>query len=151
MYIFPNLEPVRGSMSDSNFCFLTCIHVSQKAGKVIWHSHILKNFPQFLVIHTVKVILSEREVDVFLQFFCFFDDPMDVFTLMSGSSAFSKSSLNIWMFMFMNCCNLAWRIMSTTLLACEMSTIVWQFEHSLALPFFGIGMKTDLYQSSGHW
>ena len=77
-------------MSGSNGCFLTCIQVSQKAGKVVWYSHPLKNFPQFVVIHTVKgfVIVNEAEVDVFLGFPCFFYDPTDVGNLISGSSAF---------------------------------------------------------------
>ena len=68
---------------------------------MIWYSHILKNFPQFVVIHTVTEfgIVNKAEVEVFLQLFCFFDDPLDVGNLISGSSAFSKSSLNIWKFM----------------------------------------------------
>ena len=68
---------------------------------MVWYSHLLKNFPQFLVIHTVKSfgIVSEAEVDVFLELICFFNDPTDVGNLISGSSAFSKSSLNIWKFM----------------------------------------------------
>ena len=70
--------------------------------------------------------------------------------MISGSSAISKSSLNIWKSRFMYFWNLAWRIFRTTLLACEMSAIVQLFEHSLALPFLGIGMKTDLFQSRGH-
>ena len=76
------------------------MHISQKAGKVVWYSHLMKNFPQFVVIHTVIgfSIVSEAEVDVFLEFSCFFYDPMDVGKLISGSSAFSKSSLNIWKF-----------------------------------------------------
>ena len=67
---------------------------------MVWYSHCLKNFPQFVVIHTVKgfTVLSEAEVDVFLELSCFFDDPVDVGNLISGSSAFSKSSLNIWKF-----------------------------------------------------
>ena len=87
-------------MSSSNSCFLTCIHISQEAGQVIWYSHLFKNFPQFVVIHTVKGfgIVNEAEVDVFLELFCFICDPMDVGNLISGSSAFSKSSLNIWKF-----------------------------------------------------
>ena len=87
-------------MSGSNCCFLTCIQVSQKAGKTVWYSHLFKNFPQFVVIHTVKgvSIVNEAEVDVFLEFSCFFDDPTDVGNLISGSSAFSKATLNIWKF-----------------------------------------------------
>ena len=64
---------------------------------MVWYSHLLKNFPQFVVIHTVKgfSIFNEAEVDVFLEFSCFFDDPKDVGNFISGSSAFSKNSLNI--------------------------------------------------------
>ena len=79
---------------------MTCIQISQEAGKVVWYSHLFKNFPQFVVIHTVKgfSVVSEAEVDVFLEFSCFFCDPTDVGNLISGSSAFSKSSLTIWKF-----------------------------------------------------
>ena len=99
MYSFLNLEPASCSMSGSNCCFLTCIQISQ-SGQVVWYSHLSKNFPQFVVIHTVKgfSIVSEAEVDVFLELSCFFCDPADVGNLISGSSAFSKSSLNIWKF-----------------------------------------------------
>ena len=88
-------------MSGSNCCFLTCIQVSQKAGKTVWYSHLFKNFPQFVVIYTVKVfsIVNEAEVDVFLEFSCFFDGPADVGNLIFGSSAFSKTSLCIWKFL----------------------------------------------------
>ena len=87
-------------MSSSNCCFLTCIHVSQGAGQVVWYSHLFQNFPQFIVIHTVKGfgIVNKAEVDVFLEFSCFFHDPSDVGNLISGSSAISKTSLNIWKF-----------------------------------------------------
>ena len=88
-------------MSISNCCFLTCIQIFQEAGKVLWNSHLSKNFPQFVLIHTVKgfSIVNEAEVDVFLEFSYFFCDPVDVGNLISGSSAFSKTSLNIWNFM----------------------------------------------------
>ena len=86
-------------MSGSNCYFLICIQVSWEAGKVVWYSHLLKNFPQFVVIYTVKSFSIVNEADVFLQLFCFFYDSMDVGNLISGSSAFSKSSLNIWNFM----------------------------------------------------
>ena len=100
MYSFPNFEPVHCSMSGSNCCFLTCKQVSQEAGKVIWYSYLFKGFPQFVVIHTIKgfSIVSEAEVGDFLELSCFFYDPADVENLISGSSAFSKSSLNIWKF-----------------------------------------------------
>ena len=99
--LLPNLEPVHCSMSDSNYCFLTCIQISQEAGKVIWYSHLFKNVPQFILIHTVKgfSIVNEADVDVFLELSCFFCDPTNVGNLKSSSSAFSKSSLNIWKFM----------------------------------------------------
>ena len=138
-------------MSSSNCCFLTCISVSQEAGQVVWHSHLFQNFPQFIVIHTVKGfgVVSKAEVDVFLELFVFYE-PTDVGNLISGSFAFSKSSLNIWKFLvhillkphldnfehyFASVCD-----------ECSRAT-VWTF---LALPFFWIGMKTDLFQSHGH-
>ena len=81
----------------SNSRFLTCIQISQEAGQVVWYSHLLKNFPQFAVTHTIKGfgIVIKAEVDVFLELSCFFDDLADVGNLISGSSAFSKTSLNI--------------------------------------------------------
>ena len=84
-------------MSNYNCGFLTCIQISQEAGQVVWYSHLFQNFPQYVVIHTVKGfgVVNEAEVDVFLQRSCFFYDPTDVGNLISGSSAFSKSSLNI--------------------------------------------------------
>ena len=99
MYFFPDLEPVCFSMSSFNCCLLTCIQISQEASQVVWYSHLLKNFPQFVVIHTVKGfgIVNKAEVDAFLELSCFFDDLMDG-TLISGSSAFSKFSLHIWKF-----------------------------------------------------
>ena len=100
MYSFPYLEPVCYSMSGSNCCFLTCIQVSQEAGNVVWYSHLFKNFPQFVVIHTVKgfSVVYEAEVNVSLKISCFFNDSTDGVNLISGSSTFSKSSLNIWKF-----------------------------------------------------
>ena len=94
---FPYLKPVCSSMSSSNCYFLTCIQISQEAGQVVWYSHLLKNSPQFVVIYTVKGfgIVNKAEVDVFLKLSCFSDDPVDVGNLISGSSAFSKTSLNI--------------------------------------------------------
>ena len=110
---------------------------------MVWYSHLFQNFPQFIVTNTFKGfgIGSKAEVDVLLEFSRFFDDPKDVGNLISGSSAFSKSSLNIWKFMY--CGSLAWRILSITLQASEMSAVVQQFEHSLAFPFFPIGMNRE--------
>ena len=88
-------------MSSPNCCFLISIQISQEAGQVVWYSCLFQNFPQFVVVHTVKGfgIVNKAEVDIFLEFSCFFDDPADVGNLISGSSAFSKASLNIWKFM----------------------------------------------------
>ena len=87
-------------MTGPNCCFLTCTQISQEAGKVIWYFQLLKNFPQCVVIHMVKSfnVVNEAEVDVFLEFSCFVNDPVDAANLISGSSAFSKSSLSIWKF-----------------------------------------------------
>ena len=139
-------------MSGSNYCFLTCIQVSQEAGEVVWYSYLLKNFPQFAMIHQFKGfwVFNEAKVDVLLEFHCFCYDPVDPGNLLSGSSVLSKSSLNIWNFSvhillkpslkdfdhdlasFWNECNRA---------------VDWT---SLALPFFEIGMKMDLFWSCGH-
>ena len=105
MSFFPNLEPICCSMSNSNCCFLTCMQISQEtcrksAGQVVWYSHLFQNFPQFIVIHTVKGfgIVNKAEVDVFLELSCFFDDTVEVGNLISGSFAFFKTSLNTWKF-----------------------------------------------------
>ena len=84
-------------MSGSNGCFLTCTQISQEADKLIWCSHLLKNLPQLIVIHTVKgfSVVNEAEIEFFLEFSWFYYDPMDVDNLNSDSSAFSKSSLYI--------------------------------------------------------
>ena len=85
-------------MSSSNCCFLTCIQVCREADQVMCYSHLFQNFSQFIVIHTVKGfgIVNKAERDVFLELSCLFHDPADVGNLISGSSAFSKTSLNIW-------------------------------------------------------
>ena len=82
-------------------CFLICIQIAQEAGEVVWDSHLLKNFPHFPVIHTVKGFgtINKAEVGVLLELSCFFSDLMDIYNLISGSSAFSKYSLNIWKFL----------------------------------------------------
>ena len=146
-HTFSYLEPVCFSMSSSNCCFLTCIHVSQEEGQVVWYSHLFQNFPQFIVIHTNAFgIVKKAEIDVFLELSCFYDDPADVGNLISGSPVFSKTSLNIWKFM-------VHLLLKAGLENFEhYFTSVWdecnlrQSEHSLALPFFG----TDLFQSCGH-
>ena len=96
MYSFSYLEPVCYSMSSSNCCILTCIQVSQEAGQVVWYSHLFQNIPQFIVIHTVEGfgVVNKAEIDVFLELMIF-DDLADIGNLICGSSAFSKTSLNI--------------------------------------------------------
>ena len=88
-------------MSGYNCCFLSCTQVSHEAGKVVCYSHLFKNFPQFVVIYTIKSfsIVNEAEVDVLWELSCFFYDPTDVGNLISCSPAFSKSILNIWKFL----------------------------------------------------
>ena len=101
MYSFPNSEPVSCFRFRSICCFLTCIQVSQETGKEVWYSHHFKNFPQFVVIHTVKgvSVVNEVEVDVLLESPCFLYNPENVGDLISGSSAFSKPSLYFWKFL----------------------------------------------------
>ena len=84
-------------MSSSNCCFLTSIQISQEAVQVVWYSHLFQNYPQFIVIHTVKGfgIVGKAEIDVFLELSYFLHDPADIGNLISGFSAFSKTSLNI--------------------------------------------------------
>ena len=100
MYSFSYMEPVDCSTSSSNCCFLTCIQISQEVGQLVREPHLFKNFLEFVVIHTAKGfgIVNKAEIYVFLELSCFFDDPLDVGNLISGSSAFSKTSLNIWKF-----------------------------------------------------
>ena len=100
MYSFSYLEPVCCPMSGSNCCFLTCIQISQEAGQVVWYSHLFQNFPHFVAIHIVTgySVVNKAKVDIFLETSCFFYDSTDVGNLISGSSAFSKSSLNVWKF-----------------------------------------------------
>ena len=112
-------------MLSSACCFLTCIKVSQEAGKMVWYSYLLKNFTQFIVTQRLQCSQWSRS-RFFLELSCFFHDPMDVGNLISGFSAFPKSNLNIWKFMVHICWSLAWRILSITLLACEMS-VIWAF------------------------
>ena len=150
MFAFPDLELVCCSMSGSNCCVLTFIQISQETGQVVWYSYLLKNFPQSVVIHTVKGFGISRSR-------CF-----------SGTLAFSmiQQMLALWsqvplpflnpvwtsgISQFTYCWSTACRFFSITLLECKMIINVWYFEHSLTLPFFGIGMKTDIFQSCGHF
>ena len=153
MYSFSYLEPVCCSMSSSNCCFLTCIQVSQEAGQVVWYSHLLQNFPQFIMIHTVEGFgwVNKAEIDFFFWnslAFLMIQQMFEIWSLVS--LPFLKPAWTYGSSQFMYCWSLAWRILSITLLACEMSVIVQWFEHSLVLSFLGIGMKTDIFQSYGH-
>ena len=149
MYSFSYLEQICGSMSSSKCCFLTCIQVSQEAGQVVWYSRLFQNFPQFIVIHTVKGfgIVNKAEVNVFLELslFQWFSRCRSLVSLPFLKPAWTSGSS--W---FTYCWSLALRILSITLLACEMSAIEWYFEHSLSLPLFHIGMKTVIFHSYDH-
>ena len=134
-------------MSSSNCCFLTCIQISQEADQVVWYSHLFQNFPQFIVIHTVKGygIINKAEIDVFLELSCFFYDPADVGNLISGSSAFSKSSLNIWNF------SVHIRLKPGLENFEHYFASVWDERNcAVVWEFFELGMKTDLFQLCGH-
>ena len=128
-YSFSYLEPDCCSMSSSNCCFLTCLQISQEAGQVVWYSHLLKNFPQFVVIHPVKGfgIVNKAEIDVFLELSCFFDNPAAIWSLVL--LPFLKPAWTSGSSWFTYCWSLAWRILCITLLVCEMSAIVvgWTF------------------------
>ena len=126
MYSLSYLEPICYSMSSSNCCFLTCIQISQEAGQVVWYSYLFQNFPQFIMIHTVKGfgIVNKAEINVFLELSRFFSDPVVISNLISGSSAFSKTSLNIWKFTVHVLLKPGLEILSISLLACEMNAVV---------------------------
>ena len=134
-------------MSSSNWCFLTCVQISQEAGQVVWYSHLFQNFPQFLVIHRVKGfgIVNKAEIDVFLELSCILHDPVDVGNLISGSFAFCKTSLDIWKFTIHV-------LLKSGLENFEHYFIsVWDGCNCVVIwAFFGIGMKTDIFQSCGH-
>ena len=139
-------------MSGSNCCILTCVQISQKAVQVIWYSHLFQKFPQFIVIHTVKDfgIVNNVEVDVFSGTLLLFNNSTNVGNLISGSSAFSKSGLNI--------CKCTVHILLKPGLEnfehyfaslwdeCH-CVVVWAF---FGIAFLEVGMKTDLFQSCGH-
>ena len=120
---------------------------------MVWYSHLLKNFPQLIVIHTVKGfgIVNKAEINVFLELSCFFDDPADVGNLISGSSAFSKTSLNIREFTVHVLLKSGLENFKHYFALMRLSAIVQQSEHSLALPFFGIGMKADCVDHNKLW
>ena len=152
MYSFSYLEPVCCSMSSSSCCFLTCIQISKEEGQVVWYSHLFQIFPQFTVIHTVKGfgIGNKAEIYIFWNSLAFLmiQQMLAIWSLVP--LPFLKPAWTSGSSQFTYCWSLACRILSITLLACEMSAMLQLFMDSLALPFFGIGMKTDLFQSCGH-
>ena len=142
------------------------MHVSQQTDKVIWYSHLFKNFPQFAVIHsTVCLYIHTRlKHSLWSRSRCFLINSL-AFPMIQRMLAiwslvplpFLNPTCTFGSFRCMYCWSLAWRTLSITLLAwevcyvkCGRSTIVRYFEHSLALSYFGIGMKTDLFESCGH-
>ena len=151
MYSFSYLEPVCCSMSSSNCCFLTCIQISRgRLGGLVFPS--LSEFSTFCCDRTVKDvgIVNKAEVRVFLELSCFFDDPVDVGNLISASSAFSKSSLNIWKFL-VHVLLKPWLANFEHYFASLWDqcycVVVWTF---FTITFFGIRLKTNLFQPCGH-
>ena len=139
-------------MSGFNCCFFIHIQVSQKTGKVVWYTHLFKNFPQFVVIHTVRgfSIVNEAEEHVFLEYSCFFSYPVDVGNLISGSSAFSKPSLYVFKFLVHVMLKFSLKDFEYNLTGMQNEsnfTVVCTF---FGTAFFVIRMKTDLFQSCGH-
>ena len=151
LVLLSELRPSHCSVSGSNCCFLTHIQVSQETGKVVWYSCLFKSFPHFVVIHAVKgfSVVTEAEADIFMELPCFLHDPANVGDLISGSPAYSKPSLCFCKFLVHILLKPRLKDFEH-MLTYEMSTFVWQLEHSLALPFFRIGMKTDLFPSCDH-
>ena len=151
MYSFPNLEPVCCSMSSSNCCSLTCIQVSQEAGQVVRYSHLFQNFPQFLVIHTVKGfgIVNKAEIDVFWNSLAFL---MIQWMLANWSLVplpFLKPAWTSESSWFMYCWSLAWRILSTTLLVCVMVQLCGSLSILWHCLFLELEWK-HLFQSCSH-
>ena len=143
---FSYLEPVCCSMSSSKCCFLACIQVSQEADQVVWSSHLFQNFPRFIVIHTVKGfgIVNKAEIDVFLELSCFFHDSV-MLAIWSLVPLPFITSMNIWQFT-------VHVLVKPGLENFEhYFTSMWdECNCAVVWPFFGIGMKTDLFQSCGH-
>ena len=137
MHSFPNLEPICYSMSGSNCCFLTCTQIYQESGKVVWNSHLFQNFPQFIVIHTVKdfCIVNKTDIDVFLKLLIFLRSnrswQSDLWFLclfsiqLENLEVHGSCTIEAWGILIIHVLLKAWRIVSITLLACEMSAIVW--------------------------
>ena len=138
-------------MSSSNCCILTRTQVSQETGKMVWYSHLIKNFPQFVTIHMVNgfSVVNETEIDVFLKFPCFLYNPANVGNLIFSVSSFLNPTCTSRSSWIEQCWSQASKILSMTLLAWEMSATVWWLAHSLVLPL-GIEMRIDLFQFCSH-
>ena len=134
---FPSLAPPHCPMSGLSCCFLACTQVSEEAARVVCCSSLLKNVPQFVVIHTVKGVVNN-----FLELFCFFYDPTDVGNLISGSSAFSKFSLYIWKFLVHVLLKPSLKDLEHYL-ACKWN----ECNHVVVWTFFGIALLSDLNES----
>ena len=138
MYSFPDLEPVYCSMSSSNCWFLTCIQISQEAGQVVWYSHLFQNFPQFVVMHTVKgfCVFSKAKENAFLEISCLFNDPRMLEICFLVPLSFLHPAWTSGSSWFRYCWSLAWRILCITLLVwiweqlCSSLNIFW---HCLSL------------------
>ena len=144
LYSFPNLEPVSYSLSGSNCCFLTHIQVFQETSKVVWHSHLFKYFPVYCDPQSQRLQCSQwSRSRFFLEVPRFLNDPTNVGDLISVFSASSKLAGSS---QFKHCWSRAWRILSITLLSCEMNTIV----HSLNMLWHcpSLGLKWKLTSSS---
>ena len=126
-YSFPNFEPVCYSMTSSSCCFMTCIQVSQETGKLILYFHLFKNFPQYGVVHTVKEfqVVNEAEIDILLKFLCFLCEPMNTDIWYLIPLPFLNAACTYGSSLFRYCWSLACKILSITLLACEMRKIAW--------------------------
>ena len=133
MNSFPGLEPVCCSMTSSNCCFLTCTQISQEAGQVIWYSQLFQNFQQFVVIHTIKGfgVINKAEVDVFLELSCFFNDQWMLAIWSLVLLTFLSPAWTSGISWFKYCWSLAWRILSITLLVCEVLSVTLQLCGSL--------------------
>ena len=147
MYFSLNLELVYCSMSVLTVASWHAYKISQKAGKVVWYSHLFKNFPQFVVMHTVKgfSVVNEAEVDAFLEFPCFFCDLAYVGNFICDSSTFSKSSFYIWKFS-------VHLLLKPSLNDFEnyLASMWDECSYAVVRTFFGIGMKSNLFQSCGN-
>ena len=137
-------------MSNCNCCFLICIQISQEAGQVVCYSHLFLNFPQFVMIHTAKGfgIVNKAEMDVFLELPCFLMSQWILAILSLVPLPFLKPAWISGSSQFTYCWSLAWRILSITLLACEVSAIV----HSLSMKWKPLSIfKMDYHEKSPNW